>query len=486
MKRFSEQLFEKAQTVKLKAAERNELRERLVSYMEYHPLPLGGKRALSSEERRLFTESFRTVSVSGWRLVQWTGVAVCVLVVSASWRAEQAVPGEALYAMKVRFNEEVRSTLSFTPYQKITWEAERLNRRIAEARLLASEGKLTEAVEAEVVLAVRTHGDNARRGIEELQVTDSEEAAIAAMHLATTLEVQSVALQPVSTELSLMSAVAADVNSGTAEPVPQAPTDFLAAVLAEERSETAAVLSTELPSYDRLLAHVETDTTRARELLSTIKDAASPEERDDITRRLEDVDRVLARAFEVKDSDPEAARPLLVDALQRTQKLIVFMTNIDIRAAVPVEVLVPVEHTPEEQVVAINDVLSAVRTAVALIETTLSLETVSAEIHEKAAFALVLITDLATSTEAALSAGDIMGAERQGNEAQALANDTLQLLGILDRQLDPQTIIPSDPAVTATTSDVVGEVNGVATSTEASVDEVGEENSLPTTTEDGV
>ena len=39
MKRFSEQLHKKSESVKLTVSERADLRERLVSYMEYHPLP---------------------------------------------------------------------------------------------------------------------------------------------------------------------------------------------------------------------------------------------------------------------------------------------------------------------------------------------------------------------------------------------------------------------------------------------------------------
>ena len=41
MKRFEEQFKKQAQSVHLRAAERRNLKERLVSYMEYHPMPKG-------------------------------------------------------------------------------------------------------------------------------------------------------------------------------------------------------------------------------------------------------------------------------------------------------------------------------------------------------------------------------------------------------------------------------------------------------------
>ena len=89
----------------------------------------------------------------------------------------------------------MRSTLALSPYEKIEWETERLNRRIAEARLLASEGRLTDEVEAEVAAAVKTHTENAKREIEVLRGEDEEEATLATIALNTTLEVQATSLK---------------------------------------------------------------------------------------------------------------------------------------------------------------------------------------------------------------------------------------------------------------------------------------------------
>ena len=57
----------------------------------------------------------------------------------------------SLYLVKVHFNEEIRSTLALSPYEKVAWETKRIERRIAEARLLASEGNLTDELGAGVV-----------------------------------------------------------------------------------------------------------------------------------------------------------------------------------------------------------------------------------------------------------------------------------------------------------------------------------------------
>ncbi|MEZ4200705.1 MAG: hypothetical protein R3B69_03975 [Candidatus Paceibacterota bacterium] len=99
------------------------------------------------------------------------------------------------YPVKVGFNEEVRSTLALSPYQKVEWETTRLERRIAEARLLASEGKLTPEVEAEMAEAVKAHNDAAQKEIASIRATDSEEAALASIALSSALTVQSESLE---------------------------------------------------------------------------------------------------------------------------------------------------------------------------------------------------------------------------------------------------------------------------------------------------
>ncbi|MEZ4194851.1 MAG: DUF5667 domain-containing protein [Candidatus Paceibacterota bacterium] len=191
MKRFSEQLQNKANSVKLRVAEKRDLRERVVSYMEYHPMPISVRQLGATHE----TEQVKLVHVSLWRILQISTATFGVLLLSITYLAERAIPGDSLYAVKVGFNEEVRSTLSRSPYEKVVWETERLNRRIAEARLLASEGRLTEEVEVEVANAVREHSDNARREIEVLKQTDVDEATLASIQLATAIDMQSSSLK---------------------------------------------------------------------------------------------------------------------------------------------------------------------------------------------------------------------------------------------------------------------------------------------------
>lgn len=464
MKRFSEQFHTKAQAVKLKASEREELRERVLSYMEYHPLPQTAKRTIPKSERALFSDPYRTVSFKGWQIARYAGVAVCVLALTISYSAEQTVPGDALYAVKVRFNEEVRSTLAFSPYEKITWETERLSRRIAEARELESEGKLTTEVEQEVADAVREHGANARRGIAELKETDSDEATLASLYLATTLDVQAAAFR--SEEGN--GAASGDLTMATMRVADEVPalTSLIASAVDEARNQTELPSEDALPAYERLVAHAEIDTTRARELLDTIKPVATAEEIKDIDRRLSDVDRALAAALMRGGEDKDAARPLLVDVLSRSQKLIVFMTNIDVRSALSVESLVPVVYTDAERTTVVQDNLGSTKTKVAQIETALTSATIESAVNEKTTTALMRIAELVAQAEEALVRVDVTTAEVAAAEAKALAFDIALMLGI-DEAAVPEPVV--DVVTTGSSTLPVGVVEGVndnATSTE--------------------
>jgi hypothetical protein len=455
MKRFTEQLESKANAIKLSMAEKNDLRDRLVSYIEYHPLPLPLK-----EDRQVGSGAVVTpvqlIRVNLWRVLQWSAATFVVLIVSVSYLAERAVPGDALYAIKVSVNEEVRGTLARSSYEKVVWETERLNRRIAEARLLASEGRLTEAVETEVAAAVKEHNDNARREIENLKQTDREEAALATIQLETTIEVQAAAFKNEANDISIATAVV---------PAEVVQSSILASALAETKQVGNVSSEEELPSYTRLVAHVERETTRAYELLKSIDSSATPEERSDITRRLEDINRAILEASLVEETDDVAARHGLVAALQRTQRLIVFMTNIDIRSEVTVEEIVPVMLTIEERNDGVRKVIEETEGLITRIEAALIVTTIPEELASKLLPALEESKLAASTTRAALpvTETEIEATEAAASSALAIAKDTATALGLSDKEseagevppaptVDTPSVVPDDTATTTTST----------------------------------
>jgi hypothetical protein len=353
MKQFTKQLNTKAKAVTLQSVEERELRARVVSFMEYHPLPVSKKVSVTA----LRGQEFKMISLPFPLFSRWTAAFAVFIVLLIPFLAEQTVPGDNLYAVKVRFNEEVRGTLALSPYQKVEWETERLNRRIAEVRLLASEGRLTESVEAEIAGAVLVHTANIKKEIEVLRADDADQATLASIELTTTLQVQSGALMD-SEEAAFVSDTAGQGGS----------TGLLVSAINQSLTEQEPMMANvTLPAYDKIMARVEMNTTRAYELLESLRLDESNPSYADVSRRLSDINRGIEKANGLRSESEETAQVSLIDALQRTQKLIVFMSELRATLAVDIENIVPIVLTPEEEVTTIVRFNEEISEKVALI-----------------------------------------------------------------------------------------------------------------------
>lgn len=89
------------------------------------------------------------------------GMAALVLVVfvggGTAAAAEGALPGDALYPVKIYVNEAVTLSLATTPAAKAEAHAALAERRITEAQSLAAEGRLDEETTESLALGVETH-----------------------------------------------------------------------------------------------------------------------------------------------------------------------------------------------------------------------------------------------------------------------------------------------------------------------------------------
>jgi hypothetical protein len=462
MKRFSEQLHKKSQTVKLKKSEQVDLRERLVSYMEYHPLPasikaaevksLDNKKTLSP----ILTDTFAQFAIPYQMLFKLGSVAAVFVLVIIPFMAERTIPGDTLYAVKVQFNEEVRSTLTWGSYEKVEWETTRLNRRIAEARLLADEGLLTQEAEAEVAAAVKVHSDNAKREIEVLRELDADEATIATIAFDSSLQVQAQVLQE---------STAASTTDTTG--------DLISDVLDESLEKPELTEEVAVPAYGKLMARVELNTTRVRELRDSLVGSITEQDLADVTRRIEDIDRTVGEAIALSDTEDTelAAREALVEVITRTQKLIVFMTELEVREQVTIESVVPVVPTEDEVLIDRSIRLTELESAISTLTT--AIETVEDEDFEaKLADANTkLIAAQAVLTET----DDYNVFVTESNAALALAADALLLLDIQGINVAETIDVPNEETSTSTATTSEEVVLEVATSS----DPIPEEEIIP-------
>ncbi len=442
--KFDTDLQKFAKKISLKATERRELRERVLSYMEYHPLP---KQAVSRETlvEGLPSESFITLHFNSL-YGRIAGGFVVLLLVMAPFVAERAVPGDVLYLVKTGINEPIRGQMANSPYEKIEFETKLMERRIAEARVLASEGKLTEEVKAQITEDVKDHTVAVQDGLAELRTQDADGAAIAQIAFSSSLEVQSAVL---------------GVNESTNS---TSSVDSILSVVNEAHDQIVSNQVTESASFESLNAQVELETTRALELFATVKQSATEEEIGDIERRLSDIDRLILESKEKHVTDPDTAVDNLANTLGLIQKLILFMTDIDVRETVTLDTIVPVVLSSEERMGLVREELARLTK----LEKDITARTVDVDIDvagslEKVEEGLTMSDDLLVRTALALETSDIDTAERTIKEAQALLAD-LDVMTIA--YVDPEIPLPEVEVVTATSSATTTDPNTeVGTST---------------------
>ncbi len=405
MKSFDTDLKKYSEKIRLKVAERRELRERILSYMEYHPLPKRNEvlQVVPAKPGSFFVVHFNSLYTRASAVMLALFVLIGIPIV-----AEHSVPGDTLYLVKTQVNEGLRSQLANSPYEKVTFETKLIERRIAEARLLASEGKLTTEVQAQIAETVKGHADAAQNGLAEMRATNVDEAAVAEIVFDSALEVQSAVLDTNTSDSATSS------------------TNGIRDVVNTVREEVVQNRGTTTPSYEGMLATIEGETTRAYELFETVKKSATSEEIADIERRLADIDRLISGAEGKHESKDETAVADLVDALGFIQKLIVFMTDIDVREAIELETIVPLVPTIEERTNTVRETIQEIL----IVEDTVNERLMSItdpNILEKATLGRQQLDELVGVATSSLAAGNIEAAETNTHEALALVNDLDQM-----------------------------------------------------------
>ena len=112
MKSFDNDIKKYASKIRLKAAERHELRERVLTFMEYHPLP---KHSVKEEVEKIESEKFVRIHFNNIYTRVASGVFAVLLLVVVPIVAEKAVPGDILYSFKTQINEGIRTQLANSP-----------------------------------------------------------------------------------------------------------------------------------------------------------------------------------------------------------------------------------------------------------------------------------------------------------------------------------------------------------------------------------
>lgn len=126
--------------VNLTPAEKKQIRDNLNAFVAFHPLV---RKQASS--RHIFWRFPNPLLILNTKPMIATLIAAVLVAFGGGTAAaaENTLPGDWLYSMKVKVNEEVRSALSLTSEAKVAWDARRAERRLEEVEKLSEQGKLT-------------------------------------------------------------------------------------------------------------------------------------------------------------------------------------------------------------------------------------------------------------------------------------------------------------------------------------------------------
>jgi len=335
MKRFTQQFHKEAQKISLTAREREALLSRVESYMEYHPLPQVANETAPQVTPLLVSESMRFIRIPRRFLMASTSIMAMFLFVVVPAMAEQAMPGNILYPIKIHVNEEIRGSF-LSGEERVRWETERVERRLAEARRLMILGKLTPEIEARVAESVTKQKNVAREQIVTLETTDSDAATMATMAMASMFEVQE----------TLIHAAREGEQEASSE---------LSRVLEDSRVESRARGDVAVVSEDKLMIMIERHATRAFEILLGLEKNIERGEKENITRRLNDIERTLVELTSDVVISEEEKLAGLRSVWSDLQKLISYMNSLREATSVEVENVVPMRLTYDERVSKLKD-----------------------------------------------------------------------------------------------------------------------------------
>ncbi len=197
MNKNSEKLLEEAKKVNLSEKDKNSIRQFLYSFIEKNPVredsavrlqntkpetpvveqsSLRGKEAWSENKSNKAGIFF----LPRFLLRPMPIILIAALMIGGgvSLAAENALPGDALYSMKLNVNEEVMTFFAFSGEAKAKAEVKKAERRLEEAVQLALESRLDAQASASVEANFEKSAQKAEERIERLEGKGNAKAAL--------------------------------------------------------------------------------------------------------------------------------------------------------------------------------------------------------------------------------------------------------------------------------------------------------------------
>jgi len=160
-KEFIAFLSEYVRGIQMQPDMRARMREHLISYADMHEVT-------DTAQKQSRVAIFEKLNL---RVFQ-AGFAVVLVAVSAggvAYASEDTLPGDTLYAVKVRVVEPLESALLTDAKTRATWNAILAERRLSEAATLASRGTLDEATRSDLETRFAIHAERSNEAADEVR-----------------------------------------------------------------------------------------------------------------------------------------------------------------------------------------------------------------------------------------------------------------------------------------------------------------------------
>lgn len=276
MPRELNKIFEYFKHIRMRPDEEQSVRASLVRFMDEHPV---------RRPYRAFKRTSRSLArpvIAGILIAAFGGATI-------AYAAEQALPGDILYSVKINVNENARRLLAFSPEEDARVEITLADRRLAEVEELVIRGRLTPQAEASVALGFEAHALRAQGIIK--SISEDEARISLAAQIQTELESKFGAHESTLVKIKIKHAKAERQGKGAS-----------AKKGAEMEMATTAALSAQAPAP--VLENISKTLKRRSDAASLVRlelEAAlslkkNGDLKEDATERRKDAVRALAEA----------------------------------------------------------------------------------------------------------------------------------------------------------------------------------------------
>ncbi len=170
-KNFLKELKNTKNQIILSKREQNVRRNRLAKFIQKNSVIKNNQISHSSQKAINFLKfnSLTKNFMSNFKLSYLAIPVILIMGAGISFAAENSLPGDFLYPVKIHVNEPVETALSVSPKSQADLNANLAQRRLKEAEQLLSQGKLSPQVKESLSNNFKTHSDSFNREVAKLK-----------------------------------------------------------------------------------------------------------------------------------------------------------------------------------------------------------------------------------------------------------------------------------------------------------------------------